>query len=387
MKLKTIVKLVGAAASLLIFSFPLQASEKIATPAKQAIMIEASTGAVLFEKNADQKMAPSSMSKLLTVYMAFDRLKLGSLSLDDVIPMSKQAYKKWALKGSTMFLNEQDQPTVRDLLLGIIVQSGNDACIVLAEGMAGSVPVFVEWMNEKAAELGLTNSHMTNPNGWPDEDHYMSARDLAVLSQRLAIDFPEYYKMFGVKEFTYNKIKQSNRNPVLYSMPDADGLKTGHTEAGGYGLAASAVRGDRRLVLVLNGLKSAKLRSRESVRLLKYGFRNFKIYELLKASKAVDTAKVWLGDKSEVPLIVEKDVTLSFSLAARRKMVVKVIYDGPIPAPIKKGQALAILQISAPKMKTLEFPLVAGEDVGKLGGIARIKAAFNYLLLGSSAIE
>jgi D-alanyl-D-alanine carboxypeptidase (penicillin-binding protein 5/6) len=381
---KTICTLMTVALS---FSMAAKASEKIDTPAKQAIMIEASTGAVLFEKNSDEQMAPSSMSKLLTVYMAFDQLKTGSLKLEDRIPMSRDAFKGWANRGSTMFIAERDKPTVKELLLGIIVQSGNDACVVIAEGIAGSVPTFVEWMNDKAEELGMTNTHIMNPNGWPHKDHYMSARDLAILSQRIAVDFPEYYEMFAIKEFTYNKIRQFNRNPILQTMSEADGLKTGHTEAGGYGLTASAVRDGRSLILVLNGLKSAKSRSRESERLMRYGFRNFKLYELLKASTAVDTAKVWLGSKASVPLMIEKDVTLSLSVIARRKMKVKIIYDGPIPAPIKKGQALAILQITSPKMETLEFPLVAGEDVDKLGGIARIKAAFNYLLLGSSASE
>ncbi|MCF6196342.1 MAG: D-alanyl-D-alanine carboxypeptidase [Emcibacter sp.] len=360
---------------------------QIKTQAREAIMIEAATGAVLFEQNADQSMPPSSMSKLMTVYLTFERLRDGNIVLDDEFEVSERVWRKWRLQGSTMFLKAGQKVSVRDLLLGVIVQSGNDACAVLAEGMAGSEEVFVEWSNEKAAELGMKDSHFANVNGWPDESHYMTARDLATLSQRIVTEFPEYYPMFKEKKFTFNDISQTNRNPLLYSMSSADGLKTGHTEKGGYGLIASAVQKDRRLVLVLNGLKSNRARAREGERLLNYGFRNFSVYSLFKAGDVVDSANVWLGVKGKVPLIIKDDVVLSLNRQDRRKMKVKIIYDGPIPAPVVKGQPIATLEISARDMKPVTLPLVAGADIAKLGGVARLKAAFNYLLMGSAGSE
>lgn len=360
---------------------------QIKTQAKHAIMVEGATGAVLFEHDADVTMPPSSMSKLMTIYLTFERLRDGNILLDDKFEVSTEIWRKWRLQGSTMFLKAGQKVTVRDLLMGVIVQSGNDACAVLAEGIAGSEDVFVEWSNEKAEELGMKDSHFANVNGWPDEAHYMSARDLATLSQRLVAEFPQYYSMFKEKKFTFNDISQTNRNPILYSMPSADGLKTGHTESGGYGLAASAVQNGRRLVLVINGLKSNRARAREAERLLNYGFRNFSVYPLFKAGDTVDTANVWLGNNGKVPLIVEDDVVLSISRQDRRKMKVKIVYTGPIPAPIVKGQPIATLEISAKDMKPLKLPLVAGADISKLGGISRLKAAFNYLLMGSAGSE
>jgi len=233
----------------------------------------------------------------------------------------------------------------------------------------------------------MDGTNFTNTNGWPGEDHYMTARDLAVLAQNMIKNFPEYYPMYLQKEFTYNGVRQTNRNPILYSMRDADGLKTGHTEAGGYGLTASAKRDGRRLVLVINGLQSNRARARESERLLNYGFRNFSIYPLFKAGQEVDEANVWLGNQDRIPLVMENDLTLSLNKQTRRKMKVKVIYEGPIPAPIQKGQPVATLHITGPGMDEQTYPLVAGKDVEKLGGLSRLRAAFNYLLVGSSSSE
>ena len=391
MKHKTLHSIIGLSTiSLsLILSLilaPAQAA-KIKTQAKHAIMVEGTTGAVLFEYKADIAMPPSSMSKLMTIYLTFERLRDGNILLDDKFEVSEGIWRKWRLQGSTMFLKAGQKVTIRDLLLGVIVQSGNDACAVLAEGMAGSEDVFVEWSNEKAEELGMKASHFANVNGWPSADHYMSVRDLAILSQRLVTEFPEYYDMFKIKKFAFNDISQNNRNPLLYNMPSADGLKTGHTEDGGYGLAASAIQNGRRLILVLNGLKSNRARAREAERLLNYGFRNFSVYSLFKAGDMVDNANVWLGMSGKVPLIIEEDVVLSLNRQDRRKMKVKVIYTGPIQAPIVKGQPIATLQISAKDMTPVSYPLVAGADVSKLGGINRLKAAFNYLLMGSAGSE
>ena len=369
------------------YSFVTAQAAQIKTPAKHAIMVEGATGAVLFEHDADVTMPPSSMSKLMTIYLTFERLRDGNILLDDEFEVSEGIWRKWRLQGSTMFLKAGQKVTIRDLLMGVIVQSGNDACAVLAEGMAGSEEVFVEWSNEKAEELGMKDSHFANVNGWPDEAHYMSVRDLAILSQRLVTEFPEYYAMFKEKKFTYNDISQNNRNPLLYNMSSADGLKTGHTESGGYGLAASAVQDGRRLVLVINGLKSNRARAREAERLLNYGFRNFSVYPLFKTGDTVDTANVWLGEQGKVPLVIGEDVILSINRQDRRKMKVKIVYTGPIPAPIVKGQPIATLEISAKDMKPVKFPLVAGADVSKLSGVSRLNAAFNYLLMGSAGSE
>ncbi|NOZ41651.1 MAG: D-alanyl-D-alanine carboxypeptidase [Alphaproteobacteria bacterium] len=365
---------------------PTQAFQ-ISTEAKQAIMLEGATGAVLFEHNANERMAPSSMSKLMTVYLTMERLRDGNIRLDDKFEVSDHVWREWRLRGSTMFLKAGQKVSVRDLLLGVIVQSGNDACAVLAEGIAGSEKAFIALSNEKAKELGLTGSHFANVNGWPNPDHYMTARDIITLAHRIITDFPEYYSMFKVKKFTFNGITQPNRNPVLYNMPSADGMKTGHTEKGGYGIVASAVQNGRRLILVLNGLKSKRARGREAKRLLNYGFRNFSVYPLFKAGDTVDSANVWLGKKARLPLVVNQNVILSISRQDRRRLKVRVVYTGPIPAPIVKGQPVAMLEISARDMKPLEFPLVAGASIAKLGGISRLKAAFNYLLMGSAVSE
>lgn len=385
MKNKILKSILGL--SLIGFGISTGQAVQIKTQAKHAIMVEGSTGAVLFEYDADVSMPPSSMSKLMTVYLTFERLRDGNITLDDELEVSTEIWRKWRLQGSTMFLKAGQKVTVRDLLLGVIVQSGNDACAVLAEGLAGSEDVFVEWSNEKASELGMLSSHFANVNGWPNADHYMSARDLAILSQKLVTEFPEYYAMFKEKKFAFNDISQTNRNPILYSMPSADGLKTGHTEDGGYGLAASAVQNGRRLVLVLNGLKSNRARAREAERLLNYGFRNFSVYPLFKSGDVVDSANVWLGMNGKVPLVVQDDVVMSISRQDRRIMKVKIVYTGPIPAPIVKGQPIATLEITSKDMKPVSFPLVAGESVAKLGGVSRLKAAFNYLLMGSSGSE
>ena len=365
-------------------------AQTLSSPAKQAILIEASTGDVLFEKNADEQMTPSSMSKLMTIYIAFQQLKSGALSLEDEFYVEDgPVWRRWRNTstnnaGSTMYVNAGDTVTIGDLLRGIIVQSGNDACAQLALAIAGDVGVFVNMMNEEAAMLGLTQSHFMNTNGWPDPDHCMSARDIATLSHALSVEFPDYYSIFAERSFTYAGVKQSNRNRLLYrDRVTSDGLKTGHTEAGGYGLASSAVMDERRLVLVVNGMTSDNARINESERLLNYGFRNFGIYDMMKANQVIETADVWLGEVSTVPLISEVDITLSMNKQIRRKMAAKVIYDGPIAAPIQKGQPIATLELSADGMETKSYPLLAGSDIAELSGIKRIKAAFLFMLMGS----
>ena len=352
----------------------------IETQAKQAILVDFETGAVLFEKNADESMAPSSMSKLMTIYMVFERLRDGRLSLEDKLSVSTKAWRKG---GSKMFVKEGDRVSIEDLIRGVVVQSGNDACIVIAEGLSGDEETFAQEMTERGRELGLENSVFKNATGWPDLGHTMTSRDLTILAKRTVQDFPEFFHYYSEKNFTYNGIPQSNRNPLLYKNVGADGLKTGHTELGGFGLVASAERGGRRLLLVLNGLPSIKARSKESERLLEWGFREFNNYRLYLAGDTVAQAAVWLGDAEEVPLVIENDLVITMPKKSRRKMKVSTRFEEPISAPIRAGQESALLVVSAPGFETLEIPLVAGEGVGRLGALGRVVSALNYLIWGS----
>jgi D-alanyl-D-alanine carboxypeptidase (penicillin-binding protein 5/6) len=282
-----------------------------------------------------------------------------------------------------MFVEVGDQVRVEDLLRGVIVQSGNDACIVLAEGLGGTEEGFAVEMTRKGREIGLTGSSFANATGWPDPNQRMTARDLATLAMRIITDFPEYYHYYSEKEFTYAGIRQSNRNPLLYKSLGADGLKTGHTEEAGFGLTASAMQDDRRVVLVLNGLGSQKARSEESARLLGWAFREFGNYTLFKAGETIEDAGVWLGVEPSVALIAERDLTVTLSRKARLDMTVTVVYDGPIPAPLEIGQQVAKLVIAAPGEETIEVPLVAGAAVQRLGFVGRITASVKHLIFGA----
>jgi len=357
------------------------AASALETPAKQAFLMDMETGTVLLEKEADSLMPPASMSKLMTATMLFERLKEGSLKMEDTFPVSEKAWKKG---GSKMFVEVNKRVSVYDLLRGIIVQSGNDACIVVAEALAGSESAFAQTMTEHAREIGLEKSTFRNATGWPDPNHRMTARELAKLAQYIIQNFPEYYSIFSEKSFQFGKIKQGNRNPLLYSNSGADGLKTGHTEESGYGLTGSAKREDRRLIVVVNGLSSAKERGRESERLLEWGFREFDNYDLFEKGQEVAKARVWLGAKDLVPLSIDHDLTVTMSRKDRRSMQVKLVYNEPIPAPIIKGSPVARLVISAPNMKNIDVPLLAMENVERPGMIKRVMAAIKYVLFGPS---
>jgi serine-type D-Ala-D-Ala carboxypeptidase (penicillin-binding protein 5/6) len=385
-RLKAIVLRFTAFAPVLVLvvavTLPVFPAAAIETPARQAILLDMGTGAVLFEKNADELMPPASMSKLMTVYLLLERLRDGRLKMDDTLPVSEKAWREGgaASGGSTMFLEPGTSVKVEDLIQGIIVQSGNDASIVVAEGLANDEAAFAKEMTKRGRELGLRNTVFRNATGWPDPEHLSTARDLALLAQRTIEDFPQYYHYYSEKEFTYNGIRQANRNPLLYKDLGADGLKTGHTEASGYGLTASARKGDRRLILVINGLKDVRDRTRESERLISWGFREFDNYALFKAGEEVSTAEVWLGKAENVALVVDRDLTVTLPNAARPEMKVSVAYDGPIPAPITEGDRLAVLKISAPGVETVEVPLVAGSSVEKLGFFGRLFAAVKHLV-------
>jgi D-alanyl-D-alanine carboxypeptidase (penicillin-binding protein 5/6) len=354
------------------------------TIAKHAFLVDATTGAVLLNKAGDEPMPPASMSKIMTSYLVFKRLKEGTLKLDDELPVSEYAWRAGgaASGGSTMFLKLGDRVKVADLLRGIIIQSGNDACIVLAEGLAGSEAAFAEEMTRVGKQIGLKNSVFRNSSGLPDAGEYMTARDLATLAKRVIEDFPEYYPMFAERQFVHNGIRQGNRNPLLYKSIGADGLKTGHTQASGYGLTASAVQGDRRLILVVNGLPSMQARSDESERLLSYGFREFDNYALFKPGEPVATAGVWMGTEDAVPLIAPQGAVVTLPRKARPDMKVTVAFDNPIAAPIVKGQQLGTLSVTAPGVDAIEIPLVADATVERLGLIGRVMAAIGHMVRG-----
>ena len=351
------------------------------TPARAAILLDLEADQVLFEKNADEPLPTASMSKLMTAFMLFERLEDGRISLDDTFPVSEKAWRKG---GSKMFVEVGARVRVEDLLRGIIIQSGNDACIVVAEALAGSEEEFARQMTERAHELGLSHTYLKNASGWPDPEHVMSVRDLARLATMLIRRFPQFYPIYSEKEFTYNGIRQYSRNPLLHSDPSADGLKTGFTEEAGYGLVASAVRHDRRLLLVMAGLDNARQRGEQAERMLEYGYNQFRNYRLFTTGEAVDTANVWLGDDTTVPLVLEEDVVVSLTAEGRRNLAVKVIYDGPIPAPVVTGSPLAELEITAPGLDPRRLPLVAGQEVRAANLFGRMASALGYLIWGPS---
>ncbi len=349
------------------------------TQATHAFVIEADTGTVLLDKAADERMPPASMSKIMSAYVVFDMLKQGRAKLDDELPVSERA---WRLQGSKMFVPIGGRIKIDDLLKGVIIQSGNDACLVLAEGLAGSEEAFVELMNQKAKEIGLKDSHFANVDGLPSPDHWMTARDLATLSMRTIKDFPEYYHYYSEMGYEYNNIKQGNRNPLLYKGVGADGLKTGHTEEAGYSLTASVKRDDRRIILVLGGLPTMKARAQESERLIDWAFREFNDYKLFAAGDKVEDAEVWLGSDPKVPLTVANDLVVTLSRKSRKDMKVTVDYDRPIPAPVKKGQTIGKLVMTAPDVPPTEVPLVAGADVERMAPLGRIATLAGYLVWG-----
>lgn len=383
--LKTTLTALSLAVVICHFAAPVQAAE-IETKAREALLLDSTTGTVLLNKNADQSMPPASMSKLMTAYLLFESIKDGRVSLEDKFRVSENAWRLGgsASGGSTMFLPPNSEVRVEDLIQGIVVQSGNDACIVVAENLAGSEEAFARRMTEKARELGMTNSNFVNSTGWPDPEHRTTAHDLAVLAKRTIHDFPEYLHYYSEHEFTYNKIRQSNRNPLLYGYPGADGLKTGHTTEAGYGLTGTAKQNDRRLIVVVNGLESNKDRASESAKLLDWGFREFGNYALFKASDTVDTAPVWLGAAPSVAMKIDRDIHITMTKKSRSAMKVTVHYKSPIPAPIKTGQQIGTLTIEAPDFETIQAPLMASQDISQLGVFGRLGAALEFLLWGES---
>ncbi len=355
------------------------------TSAEFAMLMDYDTGAVLWGKNVDEQMYPSSMSKLMTLEMLFNAIREGTVSLDDEFRISEYAWRVGgaASGSSTMFADLNSNVPVDAILHSIIIQSGNDACIATAEALSGSESAFAEAMNERAKELGMNNSHFVNSTGWPHPEHVTTPYDLGLLARHLIKDFPEYYPIFRQTEFTWNGIRQANRNPGLYLDPTIDGLKTGHTQAAGYGLVASAKRGDQRLILVINGLPSEKARADETVKLIDWGFRSFKKYKLFDAGAVVDTAPVWQGTYDEVPLVSTSDIQVIISPQQRKDMKVSVVYQAPVAAPVALGQEIGKLRVEVPGAPAQEYPLVAGGAVERQGIFGRAIGALKHMILGS----
>ncbi|CAN5243095.1 D-alanyl-D-alanine carboxypeptidase family protein [soil metagenome] len=385
--------LFAAAAATLAAGAAPAAAPQFETPAPIAYLIDLSSGAVLFEKNADKRIPPASMAKLMTTDVAFELIDRGQLPMNKMCTVRPETWQKWhgPQAGSTMFLSPNEQVSVENLLHGIVTLSGNDASVVLAECIAGTEQAFVEQMNALGRQLGLTNSRFCNPIGWPDEGcTYTTARDLGTLARSTIERHPKLYKQFyGQTQFTWGKtlgsgqaITQGNRNPILGKVPGADGLKTGHTQEAGYGFTGSAEQNGRRLIEVVGGLDSWNGRVEESVRLMQWGFNAWQTKPLFKQGAVVATAKVQMGDSTEVPLVAPRDlaVTVPAGLSLTNQMQVKVRYDGPVKAPIKKGQEIAQLVVSTGDTEPQMVPLIAGEDVGEAGFFTRAWIGLRNLL-------
>ena len=357
------------------------ASSALETSAKQAILLDFDSRAVLYSKNADNLMPPASMTKMMTIYLLFERLKEGRLALDDELLVSRKAWRKG---GSKMFVEAGKRVRVEDLIRGIVIQSGNDATIVAAEGLEGSEQAFAREMTMKARDLGMSNTTFRNASGWPDPEHRTSARDLAILAEATIRNFPEMYRYYAEREFTYSRILQRNRNPLLGRFQGADGLKTGHTEAAGYGLTASATKKGRRLILVLNGLPSERARRVESQRILNWGFREFGNYKLFETNEEIASAGVWLGKASHVPLLAKQGILMNLERKYRKSLKVQIHHEAPVPAPIKKGARLGEIIVEVADRNPIKIPLIAGENVERLGPSGRLSAALSYLLWGAS---
>lgn len=368
---------------LFITSF-MSAAHAIETRATHAILLDHETGMVLFEHNPDTLMSPASMSKLMTVLMVLEAVEDGRISMSDKFFVSDDAWRRGGSKSgsSTMFLNARSRVSVENLLRGVIIQSGNDACIALAEGLGGSEPGFAEMMTERARDLGMKNSTFMNSTGWPHVDHKTTARDLAYLTMHLIKHHTSTYGMFAERSFTWNGITQQNRNPLLYANMGADGLKTGHTQESGYGLVASAEQNGRRLILVLNGLQSKKERASEARKLMNWGFRAFTNEILATPDDVLVRAPVWQGEFARVGLAPSKAFRVVLPRTGLRKMVVTASYDKPVLAPITKGTPVGKLRVTLPGLETQEIDLVTTANIEREGMLARALSAISYVIFG-----
>jgi len=361
------------------------AARALETPAKAALVLDYNTGTILLEKNADEAIPPASMSKLMTLNMVFEALEQGRLTLEDRLPVSKHAM---SYGGSTMFLNTRDRVRVEDLIRGVIVLSGNDACAVLAEALAGSEAEFARAMTARAKQLGMTNSTFANSNGWPDPDQMMSARDLVTLAERLIRQFPQYYHYFSETEFAFDNrspANRHNRNPLLSLGIGADGLKTGHTSEAGYGVVGSAQKNGRRIVLMISGLSSEAERAQEAEKLMNWGFRQFVEKKILEPGQTVGSVDVWLGEEPQVELAVRDGVEMLLPVAALHGLKAEIITRAPIKAPIAAGDQLATLRIDIPEMPSVKIPLVAAKSVAGSGFMSRLR--LSAAILAKTAMD
>ena len=358
---------------------------EITSPAKQAHVTDFATGKVLFSKDANAPMKPASMAKIMTIFVAFQRIADGQLGMDDKFIVSEKAWKKG---GSRTFLEVGKTVSVRELLYGIIVQSGNDAAIVLAEGISGTENAFADEMNFWAKKIGMKNTNFRNSTGWPDPDQTTTAADLNIMTSELirrfpANKYPNLYPIFAEREYTYNKISQPNRNPLIYGSAGADGLKTGYTKESGYGLVGSAERDGQRVIMVLNGMTSMKQRSAEARRLMDLMFREFKIYRFFDKGQPVDQANVWLGNATKIDLVLDEPLHLLLSYQERRDLKLSVQWLDPVPAPILAGDQLGTLTVDI-NGDSRKLVLRAGHDIPVLGMFDRVSAAVKYLIFGAS---
>lgn len=377
MRISFLAKVLG----LVLFVLPV-AAQSLQLSARAAIIVDAGTGTVLLERNADTPLPPASMSKLMTLLVVFEALDEGRLTLSQKLPVSEHAM---SYGGSTMFLDTTDRVTVENLIRGVIVLSGNDACVVLAEALSpdGSEDGFARLMTERARQIGMDNSTFANSNGWPAAGHRMSVRDLAILTERLINKFPQYYSLFAEKEFKFDgraPANSRNRNPLLGLGIGADGLKTGHTQEAGYGLVGSAVQGDRRVIFVLSGMSSTAERATESEKVVNWSFRQFVDRKAASAGSVLAQADVWMGSADTVGLMAPEDVQVLLPIPLPEQLEARVEYNGPIQAPIKKGQELGTLVIPREGIEDFRTPLVADRDVGIAGFFPRLKASTNVLM-------
>ena len=352
--------------------------------APTAILIEATSGSVLFEKNADELRAPSSMMKLMTVETVFHAIKQGDVKLTDEYHVSENAWRKGGAPSgtSTMFAAIHSKIAVDDLLHGAIIPSGNDACIVLAEGIAGNERAFADMLTKRARELGMARSTFANSNGLPDPGNKMTVRELSILARYIIQTYPEYYKLFGEKEFTWNKIRQQNRNPLLNSLEGADGLKTGYTKEGGYGMVGSAVQNGIRLIVVVNGLEASEDRATEAKKMLEWGFRNFEERPLFAAQQPIGYAKVFGGDSRSVKLVSPKPVEVMVQKNGTDKLIARVVYNGPVRAPIAAGQQIGVVRVWRGANIAMEAPLYAADSVGVGSTMRRAIDGASELVIG-----
>lgn len=359
-----------------LLSFALPAQAQFDTRASAAYVLDLTTDTVLMEKNADTPLPPASMSKLMTINLLFEALRDGRVTLSTEFGVSTKASR---MGGSKMFLREGSRVSVENLIQGIVVQSGNDACVVVAEGLAGTEDAFARLMNDRAKALGMTNSTFANASGWPDPNQRMSMRDLGFLAKRIITEFPEYYGYFAETEFTWDGITQKNRNPLLTLGIGADGLKTGHTQEAGYGLVGSATQGPRRVVFVISGLQSENARAEEGERIVNWTFRQFTEKTVLKTDTVLADIPVWMGSLERVGVVPKQDISLLLPATVQKKITAEVVYQSPLEAPIKAGDEVARLNINIDGLAPKSIPLVAQQDITRGGFLPRLRTAVRVL--------